>query len=123
MSPSLQQQQAVEQQLTPAQRQRFDILLSVYTDIRADYEPVKAQLDVQQAVIAQFLADCGVKGQDCEEYIMYWTRGSTTSKLMVEKLIAQGVTKAQIAAATVTKPKKDSFTIRGKKHAEAASEE
>lgn len=115
MSPSLQQQQVIAAlELTPAQRQALELQLSVYADVLQDFELLESALDREQAAVGKILADAGVKSYDSEHFIAYWTRDGKTRKLITEKLIAQGVTKAQIEAATVEKPKKDSFTIRAR---------
>ena len=70
--------------------------------IDAEYKKFGAELDLHD--LTKFKASNGTSA--------YWNRGGVSSRLVKEKLIAQGVTLAQIEAATVTKPKRDSFTIR-----------
>lgn len=120
---SQQQQQKVLDELTPGQRLRVEVLLSVYADILKDFEVVEFALDRESATLGKILADAGIKSTETADFVAYWTRGATTKKTDHAKLIAQGVTKAQIEAATIEKPRKDSFTIRAKKRADVDPDE
>lgn len=114
--PRLSQNQKTELELRPEVQARLNAMLDTYF-------AVKSQLEQEKAAIEAYCAEEGVEKAKLEEASVYFSRGGTSTKLHKEKLIAQGVTLAQIEAATVTKPKKDSFTIRGKSEKAADSEE
>lgn len=116
MSPSLQQTEKTlaEIQLSDEIRARLDAYLSTYQDLNEQLAMIQDALGIEKSKIGKILADHGYNNVNTETFSLYWTRGSHSSSLNKQKLIAQGVTLAQIEAATVSRPKKDFFTIREK---------
>jgi len=106
--------------LAPKIVAKIESQLDLYTAIKADFDILKRQLQDEHDELGRLLAEEGISNaRSMTGAILYWTRGGVTRKLDLTKLVAQGVTTAQIEAATVEKPRKDSFTIRlkGEKHA------
>lgn len=124
MNLALQQQekQITELALTPALRVQLEACLSTYAAITTDLDLLEEQAGVEKSKIGKILADYGVDKVKADEFSLCWVRGSTTKKLDLQKLIAQGVTLAQIEAATTERPKKDYFQIRGANDRTGASD-
>ncbi len=114
MSPSLLQEQVAALDLTPSVRAHLVALLATYTEIKFDSDALLHQLAIEASAIGCILEEAGIAKTKIEGLSLIWHRGETTSTLDKTKLLAQGVTLAQIEAATTTKPKKIYFQIRGK---------
>ncbi len=111
---TLEDKPLAELELSPTIRRTLEACLSTYATLTADAKLLQEQADLEKSKIGKLLADHGYDRVKTDEFSLTWVRGSTTSKLEPNKLIAQGVTLAQLDAATVTKPRKDYFQIRGK---------
>ena len=87
--------------------------LSTYANLKTDLDMLQRQVEAERDEIGRMLEESGVmNARSANGTSLYWVRGARNRKLDLTKLIAQGVTTAQIEAATVDKPKKDAFTIR-----------
>lgn len=112
----LQQTEApiAELQLTTSQRQYLEAALSTYADLKVDFENISHLMDIEKLTIGGILEEAGVNKTCTEYFSLCWVRGATNSKLDPQKLIASGVSLAQIEAATVTRLRKPYFSIRSK---------
>lgn len=105
--------QLAELDLAPRVVATIEARLSTYALLKSDLDVLKRQVDAEHDEIGRMFAEEGVtNARSATGAVLYWTRGARTRRLDLTKLIAQGVTTAQIEAATVDKPKKDAFTIR-----------
>lgn len=123
--PSLEQiqQQVASLNLKPEVAQHLAALLSTYVELKFDCDALTHQMDIERMAIGHILDEHGVDKAKIEGFGLEWHRGETTKKLDAMKLIAQGVTMAQIEAATTEKPKKDYFKINPPRSAKAESDE
>lgn len=89
--------------------------LSTYGELAVNAELLAEQMETEKAKIGQVLADAGIDKDATEHFSLCWIRDAKVKKLDPTKLIAQGVTMAQIDKATVETSKKPYFQIRSKK--------
>ncbi len=114
VSQTTQERAVAELGLAPAVKEHLDALLATYGELSFDIDLLSHQRDIERLAIGNILEEAGVDKAKAADFSLCWVRGATTSKLDKTKLLAQGVTMAQIEAATTTKPKKVYFMIRGK---------
>lgn len=114
MSPSLTQdvRTVADLNISPSVREHLTALLSVYADLKFDLDAIQHQLDIEKMAIGHILEEQGIHTLKDGTFALTWVRGSMTSKLDPKKLIAMGVTTAQLDAATVIRPRRDYFQIR-----------
>lgn len=100
--------------LSPMQKEYLSAALSTYANLKFDVDALTHQMEIEKLTIGKVLEEAGIDKAALDEFNLCWVRGATTSKLDIKKLIAQGVTMAQIEMATTVKPKKVHFRISGK---------
>lgn len=111
MSPSPTLQTVAEVEISPKLRRRVAAHLEAYFSLQSAIKALEADADVAKAEILATFEDAG-EGHALDAGVTVEGVGRikmvypTTSKLDVKKLIAQGVSTAQIERATVTKPGK-----------------
>lgn len=102
-------------ELKPGLREQLEASLSTYADLKFDLDALEHLAGIERLTLGKLLEEAGIDKAKVDQFNLCWVRGGTTSSLDTKKLIAQGVTMAQIEAATITKPKKDYFQIRQSK--------
>lgn len=116
MSPTFSQEQqpktVAELQLRPDVRAQLEAMISTWQELKFQEKLIAEQAGVEQSKIGKILADHGYDRVKIDDVNLEWHRGERTpKKLDVMTLLAQGVTQAQIEAATLDKPKKDYFKM------------
>lgn len=101
-------------ELSQTQREHLEASLSTYAELKFDFDALAHLMEIEKVTIGAILEDEGVAKCSTPEFSLCWVRDSTTKKLDPKKLLAQGVTLAQIDAATVESPRKPYFQIRAK---------
>ena len=88
--------------------------LQSYAVLKAEADAIKLAMDCHKATIREIRESTGEKALDIEGFKITDVTG-TSSKLDKKKLLAEGVTLAQIERCTVTKPKKayEKITLPG----------
>jgi hypothetical protein len=114
----LQQTQTVEKvvktELAPEVQTYLSAVLSTYTDLKIQLDAIQAQMDTEKEVIKLVLEDEGVESLKISGYSLAIVKGKGRKKLNTTKLKAQGVTQAQLDAATDEgKPTKPYLSVRG----------
>jgi hypothetical protein len=94
-----------EVKLAPGVRRKLLTELKAYAGLKTELKALEAKVDARKAIIASIREDIGEQSIGIEGFQVTLVAG-VRSKLMPEKLIALGVTTAQIEMATVTKPNK-----------------
>lgn len=96
-----------EQDITikPTVRKKLLTALRTYAELRVDLKAIEAAMDKQKGTIGAIREEIGEQSLGLEGFTVTLVAG-VRSTLDKAKLIAQGVTVAQIEAATTTKPTK-----------------
>ena len=113
-------------ELTEQQRAELVLNLSTYGKLLTQMDDLQADIEAQKAELNRLRDALGTNSIGIEKLgRVTLVTGGTTKRLMRKKLLANGVTLAQLEAATVEKPKKDYtlVTIAGRKSREHAEEE
>lgn len=97
--------------IEPALQQQLHAALSQYTGLLEQITLLEELASAEKAKIRAILEEAGTDKTSQDGYHIALVRG-TTSSLDKKRLLAQGVTEAMIAAATVTKPKQPYITVR-----------
>jgi hypothetical protein len=105
-------EQRTEVVLSPEVGARLAAGLDTYHELVAQRKVLDALIDIEKETIGEMVTATGYEALAIAKSRVTLVRGVTTSLDKV-KLIAQGVTLAQIAAATTTKPKKPYWKISG----------
>lgn len=97
--------QSTEVTVEPKLRKRLVLGFKVYAGLKAELDALQAACDTAKAEIEACRVLVGVNSVAVDGFKATRVEG-TTSRLDYKKLKAQGVTDAQIEAATVVTPKK-----------------
>jgi hypothetical protein len=91
----------------------LDAVLATYADLQAQKDAIEAQMATEKDVVMLILDEAGVKSVESSGYQVALIKGGVTGgRLSKAKLLAQGVTLAQIEMATgPSKPKKPYIRI------------
>jgi hypothetical protein len=98
--------------LTPEVGARLVATLDTYHELVMQRKILEAQIETEKAMIGEIVFATGYEALGIANSKITYVRGVTTT-LDQKKLIADGVTLAQLAAATTTKPKKPYWKISG----------
>jgi len=105
-------EQRTEVQLSPEVGAHLAAQLDTYHELCFQRKVLDAQIETEKEAIGATVLATGYEKLGIAKSIVTLVRG-VTSKLDMAKLFAQGVTGAQVEAATVTKPKKPYWKISG----------
>ena len=111
--------------LSPELQQRLHAAITQYVGLAEQIDLLEELADAEKAVVMALLEEAGADKLQHSGAYLNVIRG-TDSRLNKKKLVALGVTEAQIAMATTTKPKRPYVTIeteaqRAKKAAKRAA--
>jgi hypothetical protein len=102
---------------------RNDLLLELraYAELKREQTAIQKAMDGHRDSIGKLREETGEQSISLNGFIVTEIRGTITT-LDKKKLIAQGVTVAQIEAATITRPKRsyEKITLPGEKTGEDA---
>jgi len=102
IAPELTETLTGEPQIAPAVRQRLEVWLSVYNDLKEQIALLEAQADAEKAAMGTLLEDAGIDKANIDGQPLAWIRDAKNpGRLDKVKLMAQGATQKQIDAATV----------------------
>lgn len=104
--------QTTEVTIEPEVQAHLAGVLNTYTELKTQLDAIQTTIDAEKAVIKLILEDAGVDSVKAGGYSLSIVKG-TSSTLDKRKLMAQGVTVAQLEAATTVRPKKEYLSIRG----------
>jgi hypothetical protein len=112
------QQEVDALEVSPAVKEQLLAALATYANLKFDVDLLAHQMDIEKMTIGKILEEQDIESLKLDEFSCKWHRGETVKTLDRTKLIAMGITPAQIEAATVETPKKEYFQIlerKGKK--------
>lgn len=112
MNLTTEQTTRTEVQLAPEVGARLAASLDTYHELVTEKKILEAAIEVEKAAIGAVVLATGYEALGIANSRITYVRGVTTT-LDKGKLIAQGVTLAQIEMATTTKPKKPYWKISG----------
>jgi hypothetical protein len=105
VAPTVMTTTTQEVELKPALRRKLLTELEAYADLQMQEKLIRSAMDEHKAEITKLREMTGENSLSLEGFKTTWVTG-TTSSLDKKKLIALGVTMAQIEEATVTKPRR-----------------
>lgn len=98
-------------QLSHATQQRLHSVLTQYNGLREQIDLLEGLADAERQQLQAILEEDGIDKALIDGFNVAIVRG-TSSSLDKKKLVALGVTEAQLAMATTTKPKKPYVAVR-----------
>lgn len=84
----------------------LEALMQNYAVLEDEAALISEQMDEEKKTITAIMEDAGVTTLRVDNRPVCLVKGATSSKLSKPKLLAQGITMAQIEAATTRSPKK-----------------
>lgn len=105
-----------EVELAPALKRKLLMNLNTYADLKSQADELKEEMAAVAAVIEDLRVEADAKSIRVDDYLVTLVDGGTTTKYDDRKLLAAGLTPAQLESCKVTKPKKGhtKITIGGK---------
>lgn len=116
--PTVTTTQTTDVQITPAQKVRLRRQLTEYSRLGSEIEALETKRAKTKTAVEAVQVEIGAEKIDFEGFKITLVAGGVSKKLDEKKLVAQGVTTAQIENATVYTPKKSYTLITPPKAAE-----